>query len=457
MNLLSGLSILPLLTSLTVETVSEKDAFRVQDKNEIGRMVNNLNVLSETKPNDPYYSSQWNLDQINYKEVFDLNKSDADIKVAIIDAGIDNKNPDSPVGINLTASISFSDFFKPFNSGIDTYHGTAISGIIAAKTNNSKLISGISPNVEIISVACGHYNSEGDIVFNSDELVDAINYCSSNKVDIINYSIGGLNTYNEAEKEAIENFPGLFVTSAGNYGLDLDSSSINYYPAEYNTDNMIVVGATTSSKSKWVDSNYGKNVVDIFAPGCDVPSICSYDYSSYYVYEGTSFAVPHVVGVAASLLSEYPDLTTKEVKNIILSSASKVSSLTNYCSIGGILDASKIIHYKHDYSDSYEYIDTKYHYSICECGAKMKSGHVVAGGAFDDGNRYATCLLCGGRAEMGFVVGPNTLSRNVPIYDGYELIDGLYYVKETQVINGIINLSYNDYKAYLNNGELYEV
>ena len=43
MNLLSGLSILPLLTSLTVETVSEKDAFRVQDKNEIGRMVNNLN------------------------------------------------------------------------------------------------------------------------------------------------------------------------------------------------------------------------------------------------------------------------------------------------------------------------------------------------------------------------------------------------------------------------------
>lgn len=43
MNLLSGLSILPLLTSLTVETVSEKDAFRVQDKKEIGRMVNNLN------------------------------------------------------------------------------------------------------------------------------------------------------------------------------------------------------------------------------------------------------------------------------------------------------------------------------------------------------------------------------------------------------------------------------
>lgn len=43
MNLLSGLSILPLSTSLTVETVSEKDAFRVQDKNEIGRIVNNLN------------------------------------------------------------------------------------------------------------------------------------------------------------------------------------------------------------------------------------------------------------------------------------------------------------------------------------------------------------------------------------------------------------------------------
>lgn len=456
MNILSGLAILPLLTSLTVKTVSEKDSFRVQDKNEIGRITNNLNVLSESEPNDTYYSAQRNLDQINYKEVYNLNKSDRKIKVAIIDAGIDNKNPDSPAGINLVSSKSFSDYFDPFNSGMDTYHGTAISGIIAAKTNNSKLISGISPNVEIISVACGHYNSNGDIAFDSDELVNAINYCTSNKVDIINYSIGGLNTYNKAEKEAIENFPGLFITAAGNEGLDLDSSSNNFYPAEYKTDNMIVVGATTSSKAKWVDSNYGKNVVDIFAPGCDVPSICSYDYSTYYVYDGTSFAVPHVVGVAASLLSEYRDLTTEEVKDIILSSASKVSSLTNYCSTGGILDASKIIHYKHDYSDSYEYIDTLYHYSICECGANMKSGHIVAGGAFDDGNRYATCLLCGGRAEMGFVVGPNVLSSDAFMYDGYELIDGLYYVKETKVINGIINLSYNDYKEYLNNGELYE-
>ena len=57
MNLLSGLSILPLLTPLTVRTVGEKDAFRHQDKNEIGRIANNLNVLAVTKPNDPYYSA----------------------------------------------------------------------------------------------------------------------------------------------------------------------------------------------------------------------------------------------------------------------------------------------------------------------------------------------------------------------------------------------------------------
>ncbi len=264
MNLLSGLSILPLLASLTVRTVSEENAFRVQDKTELGRIANNLNVIAEIKPNDPYYSAQWNLEQINYKDVYDLNKSDRAVRVAIIDAGIDNKNPDSPYGINTNLSKSYSDVFKSFISGMDTYHGTAISGIIAAKTNNSKLISGISPNVDIISIVCGRYNSDGDIVFDSDELVDAINYCSINKIDIINYSIGGLNSYSEAKKEAIENFPGLFVTAAGNEGLNLDSSSNNFYSAEYKTDNMIVVGATTSNKSKWVDSNYGKNVEDIF-------------------------------------------------------------------------------------------------------------------------------------------------------------------------------------------------
>ncbi len=57
---------------------------------------------------------------------------------------------------------------------------------------------------------------------------------------------------------------------------------------------------------------------------------------------------------------------------------------------------------------------------------------------------------------MGFVVGPNALSENSSIYDCYELIDGLYYVKETQVINGIINLSYKDFITYFSKGETYE-
>ena len=457
MNLLSGIAIIPLLTSLTVKSNNSSNDFRTQDRNEIGQKANNISVFSNlNNPNDPYYSSQWNLEQIKYKDVYDLNKSSRSVRIAIIDSGIDKNNPDSPSGLNTSLSKTYSDYFEAFNSGVQTFHGTAISGIIAAKTNNSKLITGISPNIEIISIACGHYNDNGEIKYNEDELVKAINYCTAEGVDIINYSIGGLNTYSKEEKEAIENFPGLFVTVAGNYGLDIDSSLNNFYPAEYKTDNMIVVGASTQNKTKWSKSNYGKNIVDIFAPGYNVPSICSYDYSTYYVYEGTSYAAPHVVGVAASLLSEYPSLTTKEIKNIILSSASKVSSLSNYCSTGGILDASKIIHYKHDYSYSYEYIDTKNHYSYCECGAKMKAGHVVAGGAFDDGNRYATCLLCGGKAEMGFVVGPNKLSNNISKYDEFEFINGLYYSKETKVIDGIINLSYDDYIEYLKSGDLYE-
>lgn len=114
--------------------------------------------------------------------------------------------------------------------------------------------------------------------------------------------------------EAIEGYSGLFVCAAGNESKNNDFEEI--YPASYTLPNMITVGASTKEDVMWSGSNYGKVTVDIFAPGLDilttfVDGTCNYTY-------GTSLAAPFVAGVAALLLSEYPNMTAEQLKSTIL-------------------------------------------------------------------------------------------------------------------------------------------
>lgn len=101
----------------------------------------------------------------------------------------------------------------------------------------------------------------------------------------------------------------------------------------------------------------------------------------------------------------------------------------------------------HDYDRNYVWKNYTMHYASCSCGASTTQGHAVSSGAFNSGNMYAPCLLCGGQASMGFV-GPNTLSDSQQ-----RTTNGSFILP-----SGVIVLVDEDYEAYIAGTlEFYEV
>lgn len=349
-------------------------------------------------------------------------------------------NDDIKEFVNKNKSISFVNEFKDSfiekSTGSDSEkHGGFVASIISAKQNNNYGIAEIVNNVELYLLTV--LNGQGKFPtsankFDYTSLIKAINYCNKNNVDIINMSLH-CDEYNDKVKEAIENYKGLIVCASSNSGIDLDKKP--NYPSGYELDNVITVGATATNNQPRHDSNYGKNTVDVFAPGTNIPS---FYFDTIMVKEGTSVATPIVTGLAAMYLSMNINASPLEIKNKLINSVDKYSNLTNYCKSGGIVNALNLIH-EHNYN--YEWISTKKHTTFCSClENEIQSAHVVAGGSFLNGNRYAYCLKCGGLAEMGIEVSTINSTDNY-----YELINGKYYATETRYVDDVLNLSYQDF------------
>lgn len=192
-------------------------------------------------------------------------------------------------------------------------------------------------------------------------IIEAITYAINKNIPILNVSMGGPD-YNEAFKQAIQNYPGLLITAAGGVEHE-DPMNIDvapWYPASYNLPNIITVASSSQNDTKPDYSNYGQNTVHLFAPGediltpyttfqCDASTgICEHLGSThisrgYHLVGGTSIAAPFVTGVAALMLSVNPTLTTSQLKSLILESGDSIPALSNYCSTGKRLNAYKAV------------------------------------------------------------------------------------------------------------------
>jgi thermitase len=136
-----------------------------------------------------------------------------------------------------------------------------------------------------------------------------------------------------------ETYGSLVVAAAGNdstpWGkIDIDTSL--RYPASYTTEYLLVIAATEKSGRIASYSNVGKKNVDLAAPGSDIYStLPNNDYGSL---SGTSMATPTTVGVAAQILSFYPNLNPIALKKVLMNTVTKVTPFEKWMVSGGRVD-----------------------------------------------------------------------------------------------------------------------
>ncbi len=222
--------------------------------------------------------------------------------------------------------------------GPDPKHGTHVSGIIAAQRNNGIGMDGIADNVKIMMVRAVPNGDEYD-----KDVALAIIYAVDNGAKVINMSFGkGFSPEKKWVDDAVQyaaQHDVLLVHAAGNESNDIDVE--NNFPnalmlkSKSKADNFIGVGASgdihVGNGAMIAEfSNYGRDNVDVFAPGVKIYSTVT-GGNQYAYLQGTSMASPVVAGVAALVRSYYPSLSAKQVKTIIESSA---ITITRECFTG---------------------------------------------------------------------------------------------------------------------------
>ena len=216
-------------------------------------------------------------------------------------------------------------------TGPDASHGTHVAGIIAADRNNNLGMKGVAENVQIMAIRAIPNGDERD-----KDVANAIRYAVDNGAHIINMSFGKAFSPHKKIVDAAINYAAskgvLLVHAAGNDGNNIDTArnfpTVKFKTTQKAADEWLEVGA-----SAWKDSlhlaadfsNYGKNTVDVFAPGVDIYSTAP--NQAYKDNSGTSMAAPVTSGVAALLMSYFPNLTATQVRQIIIRSTIKYKGL----------------------------------------------------------------------------------------------------------------------------------
>lgn len=241
-------------------------------------------------------------------------------------------------------------------------HGTHVSGIIAASRKNGVGMDGVADNVKIMMLRAVPDGDEHD-----KDIALAIRYAVDNGAQVINMSFGkGYSPEKKWVDEAVsyaESKGVLLVHAAGNDAKNIDTN-YNYPNPVFVADskragNWITVGASgpnnESGNSLTADfSNFGKNEVDVFAPGVKIYATVP-GGNTYRDLQGTSMASPVVAGLAALILEYYPNLSAQQVKMVIQKSSQKLTmkvnepgsdeevKLSDISKYGGIINAFEAI------------------------------------------------------------------------------------------------------------------
>ena len=330
-------------------------------------------------PNDTRYGELWamkNTGQVGFNDIagqqaagvpgtdidaelaWGITTGDKSVVVAVIDEGIDINHPDLQPNIwtnpgetpndnidndgnGFIDDVNGWDFHNndktvydgtPGDQSTDS-HGTHVAGIIGAAGNNGQGVVGVNWQVSIISIKV--LGKDGGSTAN---IVRGYNYVKKMRdlwfssggtrganIRVTNNSYGGpgfsrtaydaINAFNVEQKSV------LFVAAAGNDATN--NTALPHYPSDYPLLNVISVGASDRFEQMAVFSNFGQDV-DLSAPGRGILS--TVPNGGYQPSSGTSMAAPHVAGVAALVLSRFPEKSAVALNNLLTLSGDPIPS-----------------------------------------------------------------------------------------------------------------------------------
>ncbi len=314
---------------------------------------NYITYVSKT-PNDPKFNLQWGPQAIKCPDGWEYTTGDPNVKIAIIDTGVDYTHSDLAancvsgydfvdIDINNYLQMGYledpdEDYTVRDDNPVDVHsHGTHCAGIASAVTNNSIGIAGVGWSCKIIPVRAGFsllWEHEGVTykvgALEDEDIIDAIDYAADNDADVISMSFGSSSSSSLIESAC---------NNAWNDGIILVASAGNEYrgsagyPARY--AKVIGVGAVDEDNERCDFSNYGAGL-SMMAPGEDILS--TVPGGGYDEYSGTSMACPHVAGVAALAISRFPNYTNPEIRDLLEDSADYIGPSLHYGN--GLVDAT---------------------------------------------------------------------------------------------------------------------
>lgn len=320
---------------LFVLDLNDKQSFEMQSKDIIEFMEKDTKKKSNIVPSDSYYSYQWAIPTINIPEAWEISKGDNSVYVAVIDSGIYRNHPDL---VNADIRNGWDYLFHEYSDWDSVGHGTNVTGIIGAETNNSKGIAGVNWHVAIIPLRVISSNGEGYV----SDTIDAIYDAADLGCDVINISLGSTE-YSHAENHAVSYATSkgcIVVASAGN-----DGNKQHNYPASY--EGVISVGSVDINLQVSSFSQHN-NKIDVVAPGENIFTTAGWlknpYYSDYLYVSGTSFSAPYVSGIAALASAVKPSITAHEFMEILEITSTDLgpTGYDNYYGYG-LINAEKIL------------------------------------------------------------------------------------------------------------------